>query len=239
MQSASAPAPDRPARRAVALDALRGLFLLLMTFGFSVAESIYPAWMYHRQEPPPTHAFVELAGLTWRDLTYPAFLFTMAAALPITFGLRIARGAGPRQIAVASLRRFGMLFVFALIVAHSSGYWMHEYSDVSRALSLLGFGLLCLIFTRRRADWDARRFAWLQRSGWIATLAFLALSPWLYDKTFSLARHDEILAELAFASFAGIWTWYLTRGEPGLRVALLAGVAALSLSAQVDGWMAE
>jgi predicted acyltransferase len=237
----SAPPIERAyvGRRALALDALRGLFLLLMTFGFSVIEGIYPAWMYHRQEPPPAHAWVEIAGLTWRDLTYPAFLFTMAAALPITFGLRIARGAGLRALAWAALRRWFLLFFFALMVAHSSGYWIHEYSPLSRSLSLTGFCLLALIFTRPRADWNPRFASALRGFGWLLSVAYLALSPWLYDASFDLARHDEILAELGFASFAGVCIWYATRRDRMLRLAILAGIAALSLSAQVDSWIAD
>ena len=230
--------PRTPTPRALALDALRGLFLLLMTFGFTLAEGVYPDWMYHRQEPPPTHAFVEIAGLTWRDLTYPAFLFTLAAAIPITFGRRIARGAGLREIAVASLRRWFMLFWFALIVAHSSGYWIGEYSALSQTLSLCGFGLLWLIFARRPVWLGPALFRALRGLGWAASAAFLALTPLLYGKQFDPARHDEILAELAFCSLIAIWVWYASRRDPALRLAVLAAAVALTLGAQAEGWVA-
>jgi predicted acyltransferase len=233
---ASAPTP---LRRVDALDALRGLFLLSMTLGFSIAEGVYPAWMYHRQEPPPTHAFAEIAGLTWRDLAYPAFLFTMAAAIPISFGLRVARGAGLAALARASLRRWFLLFCFALIVAHSSGYWIGEYSRLSRTLSLVGFGLLCLIFTRRPERMDPRVLRALRALGWLGALAFLAFTPALYGQQFALERRDEILAELAFGSFVSIWIWYGTRREPLLRVALLGLVVALTLGATAEGWVAQ
>ncbi len=236
-RSASAPRAESGARRALALDALRGCFLLLMTLGFSIADGVYPAWMYHRQEPPPAHAFAELAGLTWRDLAYPAFLFTLAAAIPISFGLRIARGAGLAEIARASLRRWFLLFSFALIVAHSSGYWIGEYSRLSQTLSLSGFALLCLIFTRRPARLDPRVFRALRIAGWTAAVAYLAFTPQLYGKHFELARHDEILAELAFASLVSIWIWYATRRDLPLRAAILAAVVALSLGAQAEGWI--
>jgi predicted acyltransferase len=236
----SSPPSSAEPRRALALDALRGLFLLLMSFGFSIADGVYPAWMYHGQEPPPSHALVEIAALTWRDLTYPAFLFTMAAALPITFGLRIARGAGAGAIAFAALRRWFLLFFYALIVAHSSGYWIHEYSWLSRSLSLAGFCLLMLIFTRPRADWSPRLWPLLRAVGWIAAVAFLALTPRLYGERFDPARHDEILAELAFTSLVGIAIWYATRADLPRRLALLVGVSALSLAALADdGWVAK
>jgi predicted acyltransferase len=230
-------APAAAARRAHGLDALRGLFLLSMTFGFTLWEGLFPAWMYHRQEPPPTHELALIAGLTWRDLTYPAFLLSMAAALPIALGRRIERGATGRDVARAALRRGLLLFVFALVVGHSSGYWIGEYTATSEGIGLLGFALMFALFTRRRPDWDPRAFAWVRRLGWAAALAFLALTPLLYGKSFSFTRRDEILAELAFASAAGALVWYATRESPLARLGVLAGVVAASLAAREEGWV--
>jgi hypothetical protein len=94
-----------------------------------------------------------------------------------------------------------------------------------------------LIFTRPRPDWSQRLWKLARGVGWIAAVAFLALTPHLYGSSFDPAQHDEILAELAFASFVGIGIWYATRANLPVRLALLAGVAALSLSAQADGWI--
>ena len=75
-----------PARRATAIDALRGLFLLSMTLGFTIRPEIFPTWMYHRQFPPPGHGF----RLTW--LTYLA----LALAQPLVLA------AGDAAIAVVT-----------------------------------------------------------------------------------------------------------------------------------------
>ncbi len=240
----AAPAPAPPVvraagtgRRALSLDALRGFFLLEMTLGFTIWEKTFPAWMYHRQFPPPTHELLEIAGLTWRDLAYPAFLFTMAAALPLTLGLRIERGARARGLLLGALERGLLLFFFALLIGHSSGYWIGEYTQTSQLLSLLGFALMFPLFTRRRGDWDPRLFAGLQRLGWVAAAAFLAFTPGLYGRTFSLARRDDIIAQLAFASVAGSLLWYATRRDLLARLAVLAGVVALSLAALAEGWV--
>src|SRR5688500_16702022 len=53
-------------RRAHSLDALRGLFLILMTLGFTIHGSYFPDWMYHRQFPPPGN-LVDVPGIAWRD----------------------------------------------------------------------------------------------------------------------------------------------------------------------------
>ena len=77
----------QPTRRAYSLDALRGYAILTMVLSATVVYGILPAWMYHAQEPPPTHAYQpDLAGLTWVDLVFPFFLFAMGAAFP--FSLR-------------------------------------------------------------------------------------------------------------------------------------------------------
>src|SRR6478735_56046 len=86
------PAVVTEPKRASALDALRGLFLASMTFGFTISNNHLPLWMYHRQFPPPGDTPVNVAGISWRDLTYVAFLFTMSAALPITLSRRIDKG---------------------------------------------------------------------------------------------------------------------------------------------------
>ena len=72
--------------RALALDALRGYAILTMVLSATVVYGILPAWMYHMQAPPPSHVFnPQLAGLTWVDLVFPFFLFSMGAAFPFFY----------------------------------------------------------------------------------------------------------------------------------------------------------
>ena len=79
--------------RMIALDALRGIAILMMTLsGVIPFDKPLPAWMYHAQEPPPTHDFnPNLPGLTWVDLVFPIFLFCMGAAIPIALSRRIEK----------------------------------------------------------------------------------------------------------------------------------------------------
>ena len=187
-------------RRAFSLDALRGLFLLSMTFGFTIMSEHLPAWMYHRQFNPQDQV-INVFGISWRDLAYASFLFTMAAAIPLTLTRRMENGEPEIGIVFASFRRWFMLLTFSLLVAYSNTFFL-GYNDVGRALSLLGFALMWLVFTRRRKDWSATRFKILNRIGWVATIAFLALSPLAYGKMFSFAQNDDIITGLAFAALA-------------------------------------
>src|SRR6185503_3665405 len=99
---------------------LRGLFLISMTAGFTIYSERLPAWMYHRQFPPPGDVAVNIPGISWRDLAYAAFLFTMAAALPLTLSRRVEKGETEIGIVVASVRRYAIPLFFALLIAHAN-----------------------------------------------------------------------------------------------------------------------
>jgi predicted acyltransferase len=224
-------------KRAFSLDALRGLFLLSMTFGFTIMSEHLPAWMYHRQFDPHDHV-IAVFGISWRDLAYASFLFTMAAAIPLTLTRRMDNGEPEIGIIFAALRRTFLLIVFALMVAHSNTFFL-GYTDTGRLLGLLGFGLMWLVFTRRRKDWRESRYKLLNRIGWVATIAFLLLSPLAYGKTFTFSRNDDIIIGLAFAALTGSILWYFTRKHIEWRLVVLAGVVALYVSAHHDGWVQD
>lgn len=234
----SDPLPSSPAapKRASALDALRGLFLISMTAGFTISNDHLPAWMYHRQMPPGTENIVPIPGISWRDLAYASFLFTMAAAFPLTLSRRIDKGEPELGIMFAAVKRYAMLLFFGLLVAHSNTYFL-GYTTTGRVLSIVGFGIMAMVFTRRRSDWDADRYEMVNRAGWILAIAFLALSPLLYGKTFTFTRIDDIMSELAFASGVGMVLWYVTRNRQTVRLAALAGTIGLYAAAKHDGWV--
>lgn len=231
------PTPGQ-SRRAHALDALRGLFLVSMTLGFSLRSLDFPAWMYHRQQPPPDYAFVLTPGISWRDLAFGAFLFTMAAALPLTLSRKIAKEETELGIIFAAIKRYFLLLVYAILIGHSNTFFT-GYTQPGRVVALVGFFILAMIFTRRREDWDERRFRVVNIVGWALAILFLALSPAVYGKSFSFTRIDDIIAGLAFASLAGSIIWYFTRDNLPARFAVFAVVVAMYLGSREDGWLQE
>lgn len=81
-------------RRAVALDALRGLAILTMILSGVIPHGVLPSWMYHAQTPPPTHKFDPgVPGITWVDLVFPFFLFALGAAIPLALSRRLEKQA--------------------------------------------------------------------------------------------------------------------------------------------------
>jgi predicted acyltransferase len=230
-------APASSPRRAFSLDALRGFFLFTMTLGFTTGvEKYYPLWMFHRQEPWGAETPLDVAGISWRDLAYASFLFTMAAALPLTMSRKMEKGALEIQIVLAAVKRWALLFFYALLIGHSNTFFL-GYTQTARVLSIAGFFVMAMVFTRRRADWDEGKYKIVNRAGWVLAIAFLALTPLTYGKTFSFDRNDDIIVGLAFASFIGIILWYFTRNNIQARLAALGVAVALYLGAKGDGWV--
>src|SRR5919202_1481178 len=106
-------------KRAYALDALRGFAVLAMVLSGTIKFGILPAWMYHAQEPPPTHNFnPNLPGLTWVDVVFPLFLFSMGAAIPLALSSRLAKGFTTKQVILYILKRGVLLGTFAIFLQH-------------------------------------------------------------------------------------------------------------------------
>src|SRR5271155_5586886 len=89
--------PERPTRsnRAYALDALRGFAILAMLLSGQMPfdQNALPAWMYHCQVPPPRFEWDNTVfGITWVDLVFPFFLFSMGAAFPLALNRRMEQG---------------------------------------------------------------------------------------------------------------------------------------------------
>ena len=80
------------------LDVLRGATIFAMTLCAAIGwHSDLPAWMFHCQVPPPDYAFhPEVRGITWVDMVFPFFLFTMGAVLPFSLVTSSLGGGGRR-----------------------------------------------------------------------------------------------------------------------------------------------
>lgn len=178
--------PSKPSRE-LALDALRGLALLLMVASGLMpwaADQSLPAWMYHAQEPPPSHQFnPNLPGLTWVDLVFPLFLFALGAAIPLAYARRLDRpvlpiisengsekGSGeelerastPEVLPLARRR-------FTLPLALQSGVLLHT---LQRGVLLVWFALYRNYLTPDKLQPGPGRRAWT-----LGLLAFLLLFP--------------------------------------------------------------
>ena len=226
-------------KRAYALDALRGFAVLTMVLSGTIAYGVLPAWMYHAQEPPPTHTFnPHLAGLTWVDLVFPLFLFSMGAAIPLALSRRLAKGLPKRKIVVSIFKRGLLLGTFAIVLQHLRPLTINpDPTAQTWRIALLGFFLLFLMFVR----WPDSLSTSLRRaitfSAWLATIILLAFLRYPDGSGFSVDRSDIILIVLTNTAIFGSLVWLFTQSNLLLRLGCLGLLLALRLSATAPGWI--
>lgn len=214
-----------PLQRDNSLDALRGIAILLMVLSSSIAFGILPAWMYHAQTPPPWHAYKpDLAGITWVDLVFPFFLFSMGAAIPLALNKKKEENAPFLQVLFIAVRRYLLLVFFALFTMHARSIVSGASpAPVQYLLQLLAFVLLFCMFSKK-----GRWFGWL---GFAAAAIMLLVLPFNDGKGFLLTRSDIIIVVLGLMAFAGNIIWWITRDNPWLRLGLLPFLMTLLLKA--------
>lgn len=229
--------------RALAVDLLRGLAIVGMVLsGYISRNPDLPAWLFHAQLPPPSFAFdPSVPGITWVDLVFPFFLFSMGAAFPFSIGRRLDRGAAAVQVAWTILRRGLLLAFFAIVLGNTNLWTFHEALQRPVAVSLLTlvvWGAFFAMFIRLRNR--SERFNTLLNGCGIAALLLLLVLYRALGVDVNLYRSDIIILILANVVVAGSFLWWLTRRKPGLRMGLVALLVALKLSATVPGsWTAE
>ena len=224
--------------RAYAVDILRGLAIVGMVLsGYIAWNPDLPAWLFHAQLPPPSFVFdASVAGITWVDLVFPFFLFSMGAAFPLSLGRRLNRGDPPRRIVVSILKR-GLLLAFFAVALGNTGLWtldaVLQRPVVSALVTMTVWGAFFAMFVRI-PGFIPRQNGWLNAGG-IAVLAVLmGVYRWL-GVGVSVVRSDIIILILADVVVAGSLIWWLTRRNLWLRMGIVALIAALKLGAAVPG----
>lgn len=228
--------------RALAVDLLRGLAIVGMVLsGYISRNPDLPAWLFHAQLPPPSFAFdPSVPGITWVDLVFPFFLFSMGAAFPFSIGRRLDRGAAAVQVAWTILRRGLLLAFFAIVLGNTNLWTLHEALQRPVAASLLTlvvWGAFFAMFIRLRNR--SERFNTLLNGCGIAALLLLLVLYRALGVDVNLHRSDIIILILANVVVAGSFLWWLTRRKPGLRMGLVVLLVALKLAAAVPGSWTE
>lgn len=219
------------------LDALRGLAILAMVLSSSIAFGILPAWMYHAQTPPPAHLFnPELPGITWVDLVFPFFLFSMGAAIPLALHKKVKDQVGFWTVAWIATRRYLLLVFFALFTVHArSAVISSDPYPIHYMLSVTAFVLLFFQFYKPAGGRHQKLFTIVRTLAFLLAGLMLCLLPFKDSKGFSLDRSDIIIIVLGNMAFFGTLIWYLTRHQPWWRIGLLPFLMAVILGAKVPG----
>jgi len=219
--------------RAYALDALRGLAILAMLLSGQLPfdQHALPSWMYHAQEPPPRFVWDgTLAGISWVDLVFPFFLFSMGAAFPLALAKRMESNVSPLKLLGVVLERGFLLGFFALFVMAIRPYQISAHPDVSTwFLSLLGFLILFPILTRLPDQWpQVVRFS-IRAGGWLGAILFFWLVKYPGGAGFELHRSDIIIIVLTNTAVFGSLVWMLTRKNLLLRLGIVGILIAARL----------
>lgn len=214
----------------------RGLSILCMVLSGSIAfGEIMPAWMFHAQVPPPNHVFnPNLPGITWVDLVFPFFLFSMGAAIPLALHKKVI--AVPfRKIFTQLFIRLVLLVFFAIFTFHARAWVMEKTpSTVTHLISIAAFACLSLIYGNWGSFVDAKLAIALKIIGLVLAVAFLGSYSFAYGD-FSFAKSDIIIIVLANMAFFGGLIWYFTRKQPLWRIAILPFVMAVFLASKEEG----
>lgn len=225
-------------RRALALDALRGLAILMMCLSGVVPEGL-PNWMYHGYYPrfmpdadgvwervADPHTFrAGWASFTWTDWVFPMFLFAMGAAFPLALGRKLDQGVAVRRVVPAVLGRGAALVGFAVYVKQITPSFI-EYPTPPAVwcIGLLGFALMFPVFLRLPSGFVRRRVLGIRVLGIASATGLVVYLNTADGDGFSFNQNDIIILLLAHMSVAGSLIWLMTRNRVRVRMLFLVPV---------------
>lgn len=169
---------SKAAVRNVAVDAYRGLVMLLMMgeiMRFADTYAAHPGNLFWRiLAYNQTH--VEWAGMSLHDMIQPSFTFLVGVALPYSIASRIRKGQTFGRQLIHALWR-SLLLVFLGIFLRSVGHHI-TYFTFEDTLSQIGLGYtfaFLLYFCPPRVQWIA--FASILFAYWLAWALYPAPAP--------------------------------------------------------------
>jgi predicted acyltransferase len=223
------------------LDALRGYAILTMVLSGSIAfGDTLPAFMYHAQVPPPLHKFVPiLAGITWVDLVFPFFLFTMGAAIPLALQKNVVVKSSFVQILIIAFRRFFLLAFFALFTHHMMPWVLSTEPKANHfLLSIAAFVLVFFQLFDNKNEKFRQLFLILKFVSFVIAVMLLFFLPFKDGNGFTLTNSDIIIIVLANMALFGTIIWWLTKNNFLLRIGILPFIMAIFLASKepIEGW---
>jgi predicted acyltransferase len=215
------------------IDALRGYSILTMILSGSIAySSVMPAWMFHAQVPPPLHKFIPtIPGITWVDLVFPFFLFSMGASIPLALKKHFDAKSGFIAILKIAIKRFALLIFFALFTNHMKAWVIAENPGIQEnLLSIFAFALL--FFQFYKSDNHKTIFFILKVIAFVLAIILLFVLPFWKGTGFDFYKSDIIIVVLANMAFFATIIYYFTVTKPNIRWGILVFIMAFFLAAK-------
>ncbi len=204
------------ADRVLAIDAFRGLTILIMIFVNTLSGVRgMPAWAEHMP--------ADVDGMTFVDVVFPAFLFIVGMSIPFALAQREAKGDTPMQVwKHIALRALGLIVLGVFMVNAEEGYNEAAMGMSIYLWSLLFYGCAMLVWSVHR--FHNRSVSPILRGTGIIGLIALA---WVFRG----GQHGELYLAPQWWGILGLIGWaYLiacvfyriTRGQVAWLTACLA-----------------
>ena len=218
-------------RRVNSLDAFRGFAILTMIMSSWITFAGLPGWMFHAQIYDP-----QRAGITWVDLVFPFFIFSMGVAIPLSLRGRIARGSGTVEIMGKAFHRYFFLLAFAIYNMHfQPGYiaapdifLKSPQGPMQWVFALVGFVLMFGIwgvFPGRNIS--KRTIIIIRIISLILAVTAISLVTYTGENPgFTVFRYNVILHKLATLALAGTVCWYISRNNMLFRALIILALFA-------------
>ena len=230
-----------PSKRIITIDILRGITIFAMILCANIGYySDLPAWMFHGQTPPPTYEFnPDVPGITWVDLVFPFFLFTMGAAFPLAMRKRLENGVSRWAVTGSLFRRWLTLTIFAIVLGNAYQIGSSTQPEVIKGFfNIVLWGVMFLSLVRVK---DEKKTKLLNNVGMFMMIVMAVLATDWLGLTLSRWNSDVIIMILANVAIFGGLIWMFTKDNIRLRWLVLLFIIALkalsSYTPQVLAWV--
>ena len=227
-------------KRIITIDILRGITIFAMILCANIYFTNLPAWMFHGQTPPPDFAFdPSVKGITWVDLVFPFFLFTMGAAFPLAMRKKLENGVSRWAVTGSLVRRWITLTVFAIALGNAYSIWASPRPDIVKSIFKIAlWGVMFMALVRLKDDKKTRL---VNNIGLFLTVVMAVLYVDYLGLSLSRWNSDIIIMILANIAIIGGLIWMFTKDNMRLRWLILIFIIALkalsSYAPQALSWV--
>lgn len=211
-----------------------------MVFCAIIPYGVLPAWMYHIQNPPPTHELdMTIAGLSWVDMVFPIFIFCMGVSIPMAGRAKIAGGITAKGYVTEVFERFTMLWMFSYLYVFLN-YSTNTAPDgsayntyITSALTIAGFLALFPLYMVFKGG--SKRFVCGMRIlGIVLCLSIITIGHCCFNETINVQRRGIIIFLLAFLYLFGALIWYFTRDSYRNRALVFGIVLTIAMASMYE-----
>ena len=229
-----------PTKRIITIDILRGITIFAMILCANIYFPNLPAWMFHGQTPPPDFGFdPSVKGITWVDLVFPFFLFTMGAAFPLAMRKRLENGTSKWAVTGSLFRRWLTLTIFAIVLGNAYMIGTSTRPDFVKGIfNVVLWGVMFMSLVRLK---DEKKCRLVNNAGMFLLIVMAVLGVDYLGLKLSRWSSDIIIMILANVAFFGGLLWMFTKDSIRLRWLVLMFIIALkalsSYAPQVLDWV--